>query len=399
MTASHRRPVVAALASLTLLVAACGSDDDSSGSDAAPSATDEPSDAASTDEASDAASSDQPAQADDAERPTIVVTTNILGDVVGEVVGDGAEVVTIMPVRADPHDFQASAQEVDEMMNADALIVNGAGLEEGLLDVIESAEAAGVPTFEAISAVETIDFGEDGHDHADEEHSDEEHSDEDHDEEHSDEEHSDEEHSDEDHDEEHSDEDHDEEHSDEEQAHDHSGVDPHFWLDPMRMAVAVDGMVDFIQSEIAFAEPPALEASAADYVAEVEALDAESVAQFETIPEENRVLVTNHESLGYFADHYGFEIAGAIIPGGSTTAGASASDLTELAEVIEEEDVPAIFADTSSSDELAQTLADEVGEVEVIELYTGSLGEPGSDGETYLLMISTNAERVTAGLT
>ncbi len=163
----------------------------------------------------------------DGDRPTIVVTTNILGDVVGEIVGDQAEVITIMPVGADPHDFQASAQEVDQLLAADALIVNGENFEEGLVDVIDSAGDEGVPTYEAIDAVSTIEFGAGGHDHhsdeehsdhSDEEHSDEEHSDEEHD--HSDEEHSDEEHSDHS-DEEHSDEEHsDEEHSDEE--HDHS---------------------------------------------------------------------------------------------------------------------------------------------------------------------------------
>ena len=165
------------------------------------------------------------------------------------------------------------------------------------------------------------------------------------------------------------------------------------------MAAAVDGIVGFVQTEIEFADPAALEASAAAYIAELEAVDAASAAQFETIAEENKVLVTNHDNLGYFADHYGFELAGAVIPSLSTLDSADAGELAELAELIEAEGVPAIFADNSASDELAQVLADEVGGVEVVELYTGSLGEPGSDGETYLLMMSSNAERITAGLT
>ncbi len=414
MTTSRRRPVVAALASLTLLAAAaCGSDEESSSETQAPAETDAPAateapaetDApaaaeASTDAASEPAAGEQPAQAE-AERPTIVVTTNILGDVVGDAFGESAEVVTIMPVGTDPHDFQASAQEVDLMMNADALIVNGAGLEEGLLDVIETAEAEGVPTFEAISAVQTIEFGEGGHDDGDEEHGDDEHSDEEHghdhgaeekDEEHGDEELSDEEHSDD----EHSDEDKDEHGHD--HGHDHSGVDPPFWLDPIQMAAAVNGIVGFVQSEVALADPASLEASAAAYIAELEALDAASAAQFDTIPAANKVLVTNHDNLGYFADHYGFELAGAVIPSASTLDVADAGELAELAELIEAEGVPAIFADNSASDELAQVLADEVGGVVVVELYTGSLGEPGSDGETYLLMMSANAERISSSL-
>ena len=95
--------------------------------------------------------------------PTVVVTTNILGDVVTELTGGAVEVVTIMPVGADPHDFQASAQQVDAMRNADVLIVNGGSFEEGLLDVIEGAESDGVSVYEAMSVVSTIEFGEGGH--------------------------------------------------------------------------------------------------------------------------------------------------------------------------------------------------------------------------------------------
>ncbi len=123
-----------------------------------------------------------------------------------------------------------------------------------------------------------------------------------------------------------------------------------------------------------------------------------STSLVEAIPAERRVLVTNHEVFGYFADRYGFEVVGVVIPGGSTTDAASAGELAELAEVIEAEGVPAIFADTSSPDELINTLAEEVGSIEVVELYSESLGEPGTDGATYLEMVQTNAERISAAL-
>ena len=323
------RSVAALVAVLGLGLAACGSDDTSSSSPGT---------------------------------PTIVVTTNILGDVVAAVVGDAAEVVTIMPVGADPHNFQASAQEVDTLMNADAVIVNGAGFEEGLLDVIENAVDGGIPTFEAISVVDTIDLGADTHadeDHVDEDHADEDHADED---------------------------------------HDHSGIDPHFFTDPMRMAAAVDGIVDFLQAEVGFADPAVLDASAAAYVAELTALDADVAESVAVIPEDRRVLVTNHEVFGYFADRYGFEVIGAVVPGGGTADSVSAGELAALAAVIEAEGVPAIFADTSSPDDLARTLADEVGAVAVVELYSESLGEPDSDGATYLAMVRTNSERISAAL-
>jgi zinc/manganese transport system substrate-binding protein len=332
----------AVLACGALALAGCGGDDD---------------------DADGPASSAEPST----ELPLIVVTTSILGDVVSEAVGDAAEVVTIMPVGADPHGFQASAQEVEVMMSADALIVNGAGLEESLLDVIESAEGDGVPIFEAISAVETIEFGEVGHDH---EHADE------------DEDHADEDHADED-----------------ERDHDHSGDDPHFWTDPMRMASAVGGIVGFLQDNVEFADPAAVDASAEAYVAELTALHDEIEAMVETIPEGDRKLVLNHDSYGYFADSFGFELIGVVIPGGSTLEATSGGELAELVELIDDEGVPAIFSDSSASDELIQVLADEAGGVVVVELLTGSLGEPDSEGATYLDMQRTNAERIVTALT
>lgn len=329
MRYSHR-PIVAAVAGLALMAAGCGDDSDSTAS---------------------------------ADRRSVVVTTTILGDVVENLAGGELDVVTIMPVGADPHDFQASARQVAEISDADVLIVNGAGFEEGLLDVIEAAESDGVAVFEAIGAVETIEFGEGGHDHSDEDHSDE------------------------------------GEHADEHD-HDHEGADPHFWTDPARMALAVDAMAEFLIASVDGVDADALRASAEAYVAELEALDSEVADTLDAIDEGRRVLVTNHDSFGYFADQYDFEVAGTVIPSGSTTDGTSARELAELVEVIEDEGVPAIFSESTVSDELAQTLAAEVGgEIAIIELYTGSLSEPGSDADTYVALVRTNAQRIVDALT
>lgn len=264
------------------------------------------------------------------------MTTNILGDVVGELVGDAAEVTTIMAVGADPHDFQISAQQAAAFRDADLLVVNGAGFEEALLDVVEGAEADGVRVYEAISVVETISFEGDGN----------------------------------------------------------GGVDPHFFTDPRRMAVAAQGILDTLAGAV-----PSLDVERAQmYIDELEALDAEVEETLAAVPEARRVLVTNHEVFSYFADRYGFEIVGTVIPGGSTAEGGAAGDLADLAATIEAEGVPAIFADTSSADELAQTLAEEVGEIDVVELFSESLGEEGSGGSTYVEMVRTNAERIAGAL-
>ena len=290
--------------------------------------------------------------------PTVVVTTNILGDVVTQLAGGTVEVVTIMPVGADPHDFQASAQQAAAMRTADVLIVNGGSFEEGLLDVIEGAESDGVNVYEAMSAVSTIEFGENDHD-------------------------------------DHDDHDDDDDHS----GHDHSGEDPHFFTDPARMAAAVDGIAAFLIANVEGIDADIVTEAAEAYHEDLEALDAEVAALVAGIPAENRVLITNHEVFGYFADRYGFEVAGAIIPGGSTIDGTSAGDLAELAELITDEGVSAIFADVSASDQLAQTLADEVGgDIQVFELFTESLGDSDSDGATYIDMVRANATRIAEAL-
>ncbi len=349
---SSSRALAAVLASAAVVLAGCGVDEGSAGG------------------------------APGGDRPTVVVTTNILSDVVENLVGEEFQVVTIMPVGSAPHEFQASAQQIAQLGAADGVVVNGAGFEEGLLDVIESAEGDGVPIFEAIGTVDTIVFGGGSHD----EHGDNEHVQVDEDE------HGDNEHVQVDEDE-HNDED---ENVDE---HDHQGIDPHFFTDPARMALAADGIVAFLIANVDGVDATALETNAVAYVAQLESLDAEVEMLLAAIPSDRRVLVTNHEVFGYFADRYGFEVAGTIIPSGSTADGADAQSLAELAELIEHEGVPVIFADTSSSGELASTLADEVGGIGVVALFSESLGSDDSAGATYLAMVRTNAARIADALT
>ncbi len=227
------------------------------------------------------------------------------------------------------------------MYRAGALVINGAGFEEGLSDTIESAEGDGVRVCVALDSVETIHLTVEGDSDGD-------------------------------------------------------GVDPHFFTDPARMALAAEGLTDCIIEAVPLLDSEVVRRSASDYVAALHALDAEVEATLEAIPEERRVLVTNHEVFGYFADRYGFEVAGAIIPALSTQSEASAAELADLAEIVESEGVPTVFADTSSPNQLADALAAEVGEVEVVELFSESLGPDG--GETYVEMVTTNAERIAAAL-
>jgi zinc/manganese transport system substrate-binding protein len=295
--------------------------------------------------------------------PRVVVTTNVLGDVVSDLVGEEADVEVIMPSGSDPHEFQPSAQQAAAMRAADALIANGAGFEAGFLESIEATEEDGVPTFEAIDAVETLQLDESIEATADEEEGEES-----------------------------------EGHAEDEEGHGHEGADPHFFTDPARMATAAQAIADFLAAEVPALDTPAFDDQVAATIDDLRALDREVEQILSAVPAERRTLVTNHEVFGYLADRYGFDVVGAVIPSGTTQAEPSAAELDELAHTIEERGVPAIFVETSSPTRLADALATEAGDVEVVELFTESLGPDGSGGETYAGMMRTNAERITEAL-
>lgn len=270
----------------------------------------------------------------------VVATTTVLGDIASTIVGQDAVVETLMPPGADPHDFQPSSQQVALINRADLVIVNGLGLEEGLSDVIEGAEADGVNVLEIGPLIDPLPFGEGGPDEL--------------------------------------------------------GDDPHFWNDPDRGATAAEviaGALSQVDSSIDWTS------RAAEYAGELRDLGLEIEGMLAGIPEANRKLVTNHDSLGYFANRYGFEIVGVVIPGGSTLAEPSSSELAALVEVMEQENVRVIFAETISPTVLADAVAAEIGgDVQVVELFTDSLGPPGSGAETLLSMLRLDAERIAGAL-
>ncbi|MDE0351890.1 MAG: metal ABC transporter substrate-binding protein, partial [bacterium] len=178
--------------------------------------------------------------------------------------------------------------------------------------------------------------------------------------------------------------------------HVHTGADPHFWLDPLRVAKAALLIAEAL-TEI---DPSGDWMSRAEaYAATLTELDAEIQDILAPIPHENRVLITNHDSLGYFADRYEFEVIGVVIPGGSTLADPSSAELAALVEEIVEEGVKVIFAETIDSTALAEAVAAEAGtDVAVVTLHTGSLGEPGTETDNVVGMLRSNAMRIADAL-
>ncbi len=267
----------------------------------------------------------------------VVATTTILGDVARNVVGDGATVEVLLPLGADPHDYQASSQQVAAIQQADLVIANGLMLEEGLQDVLESLADDGANILELAPLLDPLPLAG------------------------------------------------------------RPEGDPHVWLDPLRMAEAAQ----IIATELtAISGGSEWLARAESYSVELVFADQQIEAMLSVVSAPKRKLVTNHDALGYFASRYEFEIAGTVIPGGSTLAEPSSAELSSLVDAIEREGVPAIFAETTDPSALADAVAAELGaEVEVIDLYTGSLGEPGSGADTLIGMLVTNAELIAEALT
>ncbi len=179
-----------------------------------------------------------------------------------------------------------------------------------------------------------------------------------------------------------------------EDEHGHS-LDPHFWFDPLR----VKRVVNDVAARLAVLDPErgdTYRANAAAYSRQLDELHAWTQLQVSAVRDGRRVLVTSHDSLGYFAQLYGFQVVGTILP--VTAAGeVSAEHMADLVKEIEEYGVPAIFGETTVSERLASALANETG-AKLVRLYSGSLGAEGSGAETYLDMVRTNVERIVEAL-
>jgi ABC-type Zn uptake system ZnuABC Zn-binding protein ZnuA len=283
------------------------------------------------------------------ERLKVVATTSIIGDVVSQVGGDAIELTTLMDAGENPHSYEPAAQDLTAVAIADIIFVNGWNLEETLVDDLGNIGENAI--FVPVSAnIKPMEFGN-----------------------------------------------HDEGAGDE---HVHSGPDPHTWFSIHN----VDQWTENIATTLASADPAhteTYEANANAYLTQLQALDADVKEKMAGIPTENRMLITNHSALGYLASDYDLEILGTVIPGMSTLAEPSASNLVDLIGTMEAHGICTIFTETTVSDSLAQTVAAELSncdEVQVLPLYTGALGPTGSGADSYIGMFRANIDTILEGL-
>ena len=363
----------------------------------------------------------------------IVTTTNIVADWAANVGGDHVEVFSLVPVGADPHSFQPGAQDIAKIADADLVLSVGLGLEESWLnDLLQNAARDTSTIVELGEMVDPIEFAESHIEEVDvieglshivheveegeigpevglaeikvlleglegeegvggEAHEDE--------------------------DElpamalaivgevetgnmapgaameaiEELAEEGEEEHDD----HGHGIHDPHFWFDPVRVKIVVNEIAALL-SGIDPERGSAYDANASAYNLQIDELHQWTEQQLSQIPEDRKLLATSHDSLGYFANRYGFEVVGVILSI-TTEVEPSAEDLADLVDKVRDNEVPAVFGETTVSERLAAAVARESG-AKLVRLYSGSLGTQGSGAETFVEMTRTNVERIAEGL-
>jgi ABC-type Zn uptake system ZnuABC Zn-binding protein ZnuA len=266
----------------------------------------------------------------------VVTTSNIVADWARNVGGSRVEVFSLLPAQADPHSFRPGAQDVTRVADADLVLSVGLSLEaEWLSKLLDSASADNSRVVALGESIDPIVV---------------------------------------------------------------SGVmDPHFWLDPLRVKMAVLQIEDEL-SELDPDGTAQYRNDAETYIAALDELQEWTLNQVATLPKERRLLATTHDSLRYFAETYGFTLVGATFGGSMAGQEPSAEEMARIVDTIIEAEVDAVFVENAVNDRLARTIVEETGAVIIPGIRTGSLAGPGSGAETYLSMLRSNVELIVGSL-
>jgi ABC-type Zn uptake system ZnuABC Zn-binding protein ZnuA len=304
----------------------------------------------------------------------VVATSNIVADIVAAVGGEQIQLTNLLPAGADPHSYEAKPADLRALHDADAIFINGLGLEEAMESVLNSPEN-NAPVISVNVDVDTIELGTVKEDHGDADHDGEDHGE-----------------GNANGDNEGSQDGQQDDHED----HTHTGFDPHTWMD-------VSNVMDWTRT-IAYALGELDPDNRTDYVdnaelllAELVALDSEILDKTGTLPGSARKLVTDHNSLGYYARAYDFDVVGSVVSSFSTLASPSAQQLAALQKQITDENANAIFVSTAINPRTAEQIASDM-KIEVIPLYIGSLSDVDGPASTYIEFMRTNTDAIVNAL-
>ena len=264
---------------------------------------------------------------------SVLAAETFLADIAQNVAGERVAVESILPLDLDPHTYEPTPQDLVKITNSQLLIVNGAGFEFWMDELIENSGGEQL----VIEASEGLA-----------------------------------------------------------ESSERPG-DPHFWLDP----VSVITYVENIRGGLSTVDPAGelvYRRNAAAYIDELKMLDVWIMDDVKQLPKERRILVTNHESFGYYADRYGFEIIGTIIPSASTGSSPSAQQLVQLVDEIRRTNAPAIFLESGSNPQLAEQVARETDVKVIGDLYTHSISPPDGAAPSYLDMMMYNTRTIVEAL-
>lgn len=276
----------------------------------------------------------------------VLASTTFLADITQNVAGDRAQVVSLLPIGSDPHAYQATPADVVKISESTILILNGIEYEHFIKPLLENADGERL-VIVASDGLEPHLMEKDAGD----------------------------------------------EHEGEEE---HEAGDPHMWLDPNLVITYVENIRDGLSQ----ADPGGAEvyrSNAEAYIAQLKDLDSFIKSQVESIPAERRLLVTNHEALGYFAERYGFTIVDTILPSFSSEASASAQEVASAIEKIKLSGAPAIFLGEVENDSLAEQIASETDIKVVRDLYLETLTD-GPPAATYIEMMKYNVTQIADAL-
>uniref|UniRef100_UPI0035C90F7D metal ABC transporter substrate-binding protein n=1 Tax=Okeania sp. SIO2F4 TaxID=2607790 RepID=UPI0035C90F7D len=276
--------------------------------------------------------------AEDEGKPLVVSTSTIIADMAEKIGGDEIEHQGIMEPGADPHVYEPVPADSVAFEKADLIIYNGYNLEPALIKLMNAAgvRAQKLAVAEKVTPLQNPDKGE-------------------------------------------------------------LVPDPHVWGDAENGIVMVNGIRDAL-IELSPEDKEVFMENAARLIEELQQLDVWINKQIATIPESQRRLVTTHDAFEYYVRAYGLEMTGTLI-GMTTEEQPSAQTVKNLAEEIKKTGVPAIFAETTINPKLITTVAEEA-EVKLAprELYSDSIGTPGSEGDSYVKMLISNTQAIVEAL-
>ncbi|NJO41797.1 MAG: zinc ABC transporter solute-binding protein [Cyanobacteria bacterium CRU_2_1] len=280
---------------------------------------------------------DRPNSPDD-DKPNIVSTSTMITDWTAQIGGDEIDLIGILKPGNDPHVYEPVPADTKTLEEADLILYNGYNLEPGLIRIMNATgvDAQKLAVGETVSPLQMQYEGQ-------------------------------------------------------------TVPDPHIWGNVENAIVMVETIRDAL-IERSPDDQAEFNQNADRLIADLEQLHTWIQQQTATIPTDRRKLVTTHDAFQYYANTYGLTVAGTLI-GISTEEQPSAQTVQKLVNSIRGLKVPAIFAETTINPQLIKTVADEAGvNLASQELYSDSIGAPGSNGDTYIKMMVANTQAIVTNL-